>query len=210
MMKIVKLSPSKKIKGKYFLYFQDDTVFSVGEQEILDFALTVGRELTMEEAERLESLGNLSLLKNKAYNLLSRKPMSTADLGKKLQDWEASPQEIEEITQRFLELQLLDDEEYSKILARHHHNKGYGRKKIEQELYRHGISRELWEDAIAPLEPKEDVLEKFINQRLKGDNTDPKKLKKVSDALARRGFSWSEIKEALSRYDETIALYEED
>ena len=32
------------------------------------------------------------------------------------------------------------------------------------------------------------------------DPTDRKQLKKASDALARRGFSWSQISEALNRY----------
>lgn len=205
MMKITEVKASTKVKGRYLVKFQDDTLLRVGEQEILDFALSVGKELSIEEAETLEKLGNLSTLKNKAYNLLSRKPMSTHDLAQKLALWEATPEEIDSICERFTELQLLNDEEYSKLLARHHHNKGYGRKKIEAEFYRHGIDKELWEEALLALEPKDELLQKFLAQKLKGDTTDPKLVKKASDALLRRGFSWQQVKEALLLYNQELS-----
>ena len=51
-----------------------------------------------------------------------------------------------------------------------------------------------------PLLPAE-AIDAFVAKKLKGAAvSDPKELKKVSDALARRGYSWSDISEALRRY----------
>ena len=46
-----------------------------------------------------------------------------------------------------------------------------------------------------------EAIDAFVAKKLKGAAvSDPKELKKVSDALARRGYSWSDISEALRRY----------
>ena len=45
------------------------------------------------------------------------------------------------------------------------------------------------------------AIDAFVAKKLKGAAvSDPKELKKVSDALARRGYSWSDISEALRRF----------
>jgi regulatory protein len=44
-------------------------------------------------------------------------------------------------------------------------------------------------------------VDKLLQSKLRGkDPSDPKEIKRVSDALMRRGYSWSEIKEGLRRY----------
>lgn len=207
MMKIVELKPSKRVKGRYLVKLDDETLLRVSEQEILDYSLYKGKEISVEEAEVLEKSGQTSAMKNKALNLLSRKPMSRRDLEKKLKEWEGSPDEIAEICDRFEELLLLNDENYARLLVEHYQRKGYGLRRIQQEFYKHGISRELWEDALAHLEEdgNEEAIDKFINQKLKGENPDQKQLKKVTDALARRGFSWEEIRSGVLRYNEEMA-----
>ena len=43
-------------------------------------------------------------------------------------------------------------------------------------------------------------MDDFIEKKLAGKQPDQKELKKVSDALARRGYNWSDISAALRRY----------
>lgn len=210
-MIITELKPSTKVKGRYLVKLDDGTLLRVGEQELLDFSLYQGREISVQEAERLEQSGNISLLKTKAYDAISRKPMSRRDLEKKLSSWEATETEMLEICDRFEELSLLNDESYAKMLARHYHQKGYGTKKIQQEFYQHGIQRDLWEDALEELteEGNHQVIDRFISQKfrsLQGESPDQKQIKKVSDALARRGFSWDEIRSGLLRFTQSLEL----
>ena len=44
----------------------------------------------------------------------------------------------------------------------------------------------------------------LLRQKLKGRAPDEKELKRASDALARRGYRWEEIKAALRRYGADI------
>ncbi len=209
-MKIQSLKPSSKVKGRYLITLDEGTILRVSQQELIDFSLYEGKELSCAEAESLEKSAVTSQLKNKAYALVTRKPVSRADLAKKLKEWEATEDEITEICDKMEDLGLVNDEEYAKLLADHYHRKGYGGKKIQQEFYQHGVPREFWEDALESLEDNEEAIDKFLQQKLKGDAHDPKQLKKVSDALARRGFSWSEIRAGVLRYDESYShLWEE-
>ena len=79
--------------------------------------------------------------------------------------------------------------------------KGYGKRKIRDELYRRGIPRELWDEALSQIEEEDNTsaIDAFLEKKLKGSH-DPKDVKRASDALARRGFSWSEISDGLRRY----------
>ena len=73
-------------------------------------------------------------------------------------------------------------------------------RKIRDELYRRGVPREHWDEALESAEPPEDGVDAFLRKRFKGETPDQKELKRASDALARRGFRWDEIKAGLARY----------
>ena len=85
-------------------------------------------------------------------------------------------------------------------MVRHYADKGYGAKKIQDELYRRGVPRELWADALAQLDDPAETLDRLVAARLKGQEPTREALKKVSDHLARRGFRWQDISAALRRY----------
>ena len=68
------------------------------------------------------------------------------------------------------------------------------------ELYRRGVPREYWEEALARLEDPADTLDRLVQARMAGQDPTRETLKKVSDYLARRGFTWQDISAALRRY----------
>ena len=199
-MIIQELKPSKRVEGRWLIVLEDGCILRVGENEILDFALYVGKELTVEEAERLQNSARRSGLKEKTIELLARKPMSRKETERKLCAWEASEEEICAIFDRMEELGFLNDAEYAARLVRHYSAKGYGLRKLKDELYHRGVPRELWEDALQQAEEPSGAIDAFLAKKLAGGSPDRKELKKISDALVRRGFSWSEIDEGIRRY----------
>lgn len=198
-MIIQDLKPSKHIAGRWLVMLEDGTVLRVGENEVLQFSLYRGRELTGEEGEQLLSSARSSGLKEKALDLLTRKPMSRKELELKLEQWEASQSEQSQICDRLEELGFLDDGRYARQVVSHYAAKGYGTRKLRDELYRRGVPREFWDEALEQCEDCSELLDAFLEKKLKGSR-DPKEMKRASDALARRGYSWSEIREALNRY----------
>ena len=198
-MVIQELKPSRHVEGRWLAVLEDGSILRIGEGEVVDFALYAGRELSEEEADRLQDAARRSGLKAKAIELLMRRPQSRKELGRRLAEQEASQEEIEAICDRMEELGYLNEEEYAARVVRHYAAKGFGERKLRDELYRRGISREFWEDALAQIEDNSEVIDAFLEKKLKGAH-DPKAVKKASEALARRGFSWSEIGDALRRY----------
>lgn len=199
-MTISKLTPSKRVEGRWLVFLEDGTILRVGENEVIQFALYAGKELSQREADELLAAARRSGLKEKTLELLSRKPQSRAQVERKLRQWEAGEEEIAAICDRMEELGYLNDADYALRVVRHYSAEGYGAGKLRDELYRRGVPRELWDDALAQRDDPSDSLDAFVAKKLAGKTPDRKELKKVSDALARRGFSWSEISSALDRY----------
>ena len=53
-------------------------------------------------------------------------------------------------------------------------------------------------------QPPDEGNDAFLRKRFKGGIPDQKELKRASDALARRGYRWNEIREGLNRYGADI------
>ncbi len=199
-MVIQELKPSKKVEGRWLAMLEDGSILRLGEGEVVRFALYAGKELSNDEAEELQKAAKGSALKEKALSLLARKPQSRKELEHKLREWEASEQETAVICDRLEELGYLNDAAYAAQIARHYSAKGYGERKLRDELYRRGISRELWEEALTEAQDPSQAIDAFLAKRFSGHTPDRQELKKASDALARRGYRWSEITEGLRRY----------
>ncbi len=199
-MRIEELKPSKRVQGRWLAVLEDGSILRVGEGEVIDFALYAGKELTDEEAQGLVAAARRSGLKEKTLDLLTRKPMSRKELERKLQEWEAGEEETASICTRMEELGFLDDGAYAVQVVRHYSAKGWGEHKLRDELYRRGVPRELWDEALSQAADPTDAIDAFVRKKLAGKESDRKELKKVSDALMRRGYGWEEISAALGRF----------
>lgn len=199
-MIIQELKPSKRVQGRWLLVLEDGGILRVGENEVIDFGLYTGKELSVDEAEALQDAARRSELKEKTIELLSRKPMSRRETEQKLRSWEAGEEETAAICDRMEELGLLDDRAYAERLVRHYSAKGCGVRKLKDELFRRGVPREYWEQALLQAEDSGAAIDAFLAKKLGGSMPDRKELKKISDALARRGFSWAEIDDGIRRY----------
>jgi len=194
------LKPSQRVEGRWLAMLEDGSILRIGENEVIDFALYKGRELSDGEAEQLLDSVRRSSLKEKAVELLARKTRSRRELERKLREWGAAEPESAAICGRMEELGYLNDAAYAAQVVRHYCAKGFGEKKLRDELYRRGVPRDLWDEALEQAEDPTEALDTFMAKKLAGKTPDRKELQKVSSALARRGYSWSDINDALRRY----------
>lgn len=199
-MKLCKLAPSQKVKGRWLLFLEDNTILRVSEAEVVAFSLYSGMELDEETRTRLDASARKSAVKNQALNLISARSLSRKELLKKLVEKDAPPDEAEAVADWLEDLGYLNDGEYGKSIVRHYSAKGYGERKLRDELYRRGIPRDLWDESLTEAVASEDGVDTFLCQKLKGARPDQKELKRVSDALSRRGYRWNEISEGIRRY----------
>ena len=84
-------------------------------------------------------------------------------------------------------------------MVRHYAAKGYGERRVRDELYRRGVPKELWDEALAEMPEQDDTLDRLIRSKLGGKEPSKENLSRVSAALQRRGYGWQEIREAIER-----------
>ena len=200
-MVIRELKPSQHVAGRWLAVLEDGTILRVGENEVLEFGLYAGRTLTDEEAEAIQAAAQKSARKEKALSYAGGKPTSRRELARKLEQWGADEAEQQAVCDRLEELGVLDDRRYGEQVVRHYSAKGYGPARLRDELYRRGVPRELWEEALAQAGDGAQAIRDFLDKKLKGRlPDDSKERRRISDALARRGFGWEEISDALRSY----------
>lgn len=134
----------------------------------------------------------------RAANVLSMRPFSCAGLYKRLLEKGIEAEDAAYAVERLHELRLLDDEQYARDLCRSGKSKGWGAGRVRQELRRKGVDENCIEAALEDFEPDGEKLRRFIHKRLGGEKPDRAALRRISDGLFRRGFSWDEIKEAIN------------
>ena len=166
---------------------------------VTDLRLYAGRELDGEELKELRAASRSALARNRAMELLSRRPMSEKELIDKLIRKGEDEETAADCARWLRENGFLNDESYAAAVARHYAAKGYGPGRVRAELSRRGVDRELWDDTIQAMPENTDKLDRFIAARLT-DPEDRDQVRKVSAALYRRGYSWEEIRSALGRF----------
>ena len=199
MPTITKLEPSKHIPGRYLVFFGND-LLKVTDSEVLSFSLYVGREVSPEELTQLRAAGQLSSAKAAAARMMSAKAMSRGTLIEKLITKGEDPAAAEAAADRLEELGVVNDAAYAAMVVRHYAGRGYGVKRMEQELYRRKVPRELWAQALTEAEDVTSAVDRLIQQRLRGREPDEKTLGRLQNFLLRRGFSWQEVRDGLERY----------
>lgn len=166
---------------------------------VTDMRLYSGREMDPSAVSELKSASLRALARERALEYLSRRPMSCAELKKKLIE-KGEDEDVAEYCVGWLsEHGLIDDESYAAAVARHYAAKGYGPGRVRTELSRRGIARELWDGALDAMPENVDKLDRFISSRLH-DPDDRDEVRRVGQALFRRGYSWDEIRRALERH----------
>ena len=166
---------------------------------VTDLRLYSGRELDGEELKELRAASASALARNRAMELLSRRPMSEKELIDKLIRKGEDEETAADCARWLRENGFLDDESYAAAVARHYAAKGYGPGRVRAELSRRGVDRELWDGTIAAMPENSEKMDRFIAARLT-DPEDREQIRKVSAALYRRGYSWEEIRSALGRF----------
>ena len=202
-MKIESLTRFEGKAGKFIVLFEDGSKITVSEVQIADFGLFSGRELDDDEFAELRDGLKLSSSKARAVRILGSRNFSSHEIERRLMSKGESQQTAQETVRWLEDIGAVNDEEYAVIISKHYSAKGYGIARIKDELYRRGIPRELWDDALSGLDNMEAAAYDFLNKKLRGSR-DKADLRRATDALCRRGFSYEEAKTAINRYLELV------
>lgn len=185
---------------RFTLIFDDGTELKTTLGIITGRFIRSGMDFDEEAYNELVSASGLAMAKARALRIINARPMSREELRKRLIEKGETHENAEACADWLCRMGLINDAEYAGSVVRHYAAKGYGSARIKQELRHHGVPREMWDEAMLQMPEQDAYLERFIRSRL-SEPGDRAQVKKVSDALFRRGYSWEQIKHALNEFD---------
>ena len=198
-MWITRIENSKHVQERVLVYLEEGDPLRITQNELLQFGLYQGMDLSPDLVVQLQNTGRRSESRAAAARMASGRMLSRKELTDRLNRKGVDPDTAEETADWLEALGAVDDAAYAGVIARHYAASGYGPGRVRQELQKRGIPRELWEDALSQLPDSADAIDGFLKKKLGGRTPDRAMLKKLSDALLRRGFSWNDIRPALNR-----------
>ena len=144
---------------------------------------------------------------NYALNLLSARPYATRALHRKLIQKQYSAADADDAIRRLVDNGLLNDAKYAEQYARSKMlSTGTSKRRVQQDLYRKGITGDLATNAIANVLESEEidpavVIERVARKKLAqlGDLEPVVLRRRLFAFLARRGYDVDEIKVVVSR-----------
>ena len=203
-MRIEELKRSQRKKDRFLVKLEDGSILRVTEEELLRFGLRPGLELDVEDLEALRASAGVSGAKAQAASIIGSRALSKRELTRRLVKKGNDEADAQAAADWLEDIGAVDDAGYAAALARHYGGKGYGPARVREELRRRGVDRSLWDEALEELPEAAEVLDQLIRKKCRGELSDPREKKRVSDALLRRGFAWSDVKAAMGRYTEML------
>ena len=195
-MRIKSLASAPDRGNRYRLVFEDDSVMRLYRQTIEDFGLYPGLELSDEELGNLKIAAGQMSAKMRAVRIVAASSVSKGDLERRLVRKGEDPAQAKAAVAWMSDMSLLDDSSMAQQIIARCISKGYGRARAKQVLYEKRIPREFWDDALKDYPEQLDKIMDFLESRLPDDATE-KDVKRVIDALVRRGHSYGTIRRAM-------------
>ena len=217
-MKITAITAQQKDKNRVNVMVDGIYRFSLDIFQYADLGIRVGKEYTEQELVELESESQFGKLYARALEYCLMRPHSAKEVrdylyrktrDQKVKDRRSGEMRIkpgvsEALTVRVFERLLakgyVDDAKFTRYwIDNRSLTKGASSRKLQAELQAKGVSRSVIEVYLAESDRSdEDEIQKVIAKKARRYD-DPQKLIQY---LARQGFSYDQIKEALAKVDE--------
>lgn len=217
-MKITAITAQQKDKNRVNVMVDGIYRFSLDIFQYADLGIRVGKEYTEQELVELESESQFGKLYARALEYCLMRPHSAKEVrdylyrktrDQKVKDRRSGEMRVkpgvsEALTVRVFERLLakgyVDDAKFTRYwIDNRSLAKGASRRKLQAELQAKGVSRSVIEVYLAESDRSdEDEIQKVIAKKARRYD-DPQKLMQY---LARQGFSYDQIKEALAKVDE--------
>ena len=196
MMKVDKVAAQPDRAGRFKVTFEDGSVMHLYKQTVQDFSVYSGRELTAVEMGALQDAAETMSAKMRAVRIVAASSVSKKELQHRLIQKGENPEKANEAVQWLEKLAVVDDGKTAETIVQKCIHKGYGITRAKQMLFEKKIPKEYWEQALADYPDQTENIVSYLKVHL-DDANDPKKLRKMIDALLRRGHNYNQIRNAL-------------
>ena len=203
----MKITAKSGRKDKIHIYIDGEYLLTVDEIFWFFCGLVSGDEINEEELTAFEEAAGSRRAFNSALNSLDYRDHSEKEIRAKLLR-KHDADYVDEAVEKLIELDLVNDERYAENYARElFERKKFGKMRIKSELRAKGISADIANAAVEELfeEEEPDNVQRIVDiigKRYYNRMNDEVGRKKVFSALQRMGYSFSDIREAMSEFSD--------
>jgi regulatory protein len=201
-MKITSITPQKKRTNRYSVFIDGVYEFSLSEAALLSSKITTGQELTKEEEGELRLLADSDAVYAQTTRYVAMRLRTSWEVSEYLKRKHASPALTQEILSKLSNIGLIDDKRYAMSYV---HDRQLLRptsnRKMVFELRKKHIPVEIIDKVLTSSDSDTAALKTVIaRKREQSRYQDDMKLMQY---LARQGFHYGDIKEALASSEPT-------
>ncbi len=201
-MKITGIKQQQKLTNRYSIFVEGKYAFSLSEGALLDSKLVGGQELSKEQIAEYKKLSDDDKLYNRALQYVALRPRTRWEVQTYLERKQASPALVEAILNKLSNIDLINDEKVARALvADRKLLRPTSRRKMYTELKKKHIDGDIIEMALGRETDDEQTALLTVIER-KRKQTKYQDDLKLMQYLARQGFSYNDIKQALQKDSE--------
>lgn len=197
-MKITAIKQQINNPERVSVFVDERYSFSLSFDELVKYKLQKDQELDKADVKKFKKISEDGKLRARSLEWLLNRPHSIREFRDYLYRKKADPALLESLTEEFVARKYLDDTKYAHWLIDLRKRAGKSNRQIRAELFKKGVDREIAEQIFNGQANDESERLKAIiqkKQKLSRYKNDPQKL---AQYLARQGFSWENIKQALA------------
>ena len=205
----MKLTYKKGKQDKIHISVDGEYSFTVDEAYFLSMGIWNGKEVDSDELEEIKQTVSVRRAYNYAVSLLSRRDHSERELMTKLAQ-KGYTDGAEEAIEKLKNGGYVSDERFARLYVRELQTlKRYGKRRIEQELYRKGVDRDTIREVLDETDFDESELVSLTERKYGRYLSDEKGIQRTINGLLRMGYSYGEIRDALKQISENTELDDE-
>jgi regulatory protein len=208
-MRITRIESQKKRPDRRSIFADGKFVAGVSAETLLRLGLRTGDELSPEKLEALQAVESLHGARQTALRFLSHRPRTVREVRDKLREKEFSDDEITSTLEHLQQSGLLNDPEFARMFIRDALAiRPRGRLALKQKLLLLGVDRAIVDTTLdeAFQEVSQETLaleaaQKFTKRLgvVRNRESADKLRQRISQFLARRGFTWDTIRTVIPR-----------
>lgn len=212
MCEITSITRQVKNKNRVSIFVDSYYFGSLDEKTFLESGLKTGDKINLEIWQKLQEQGENRIAFNKGISYISRMMRSEKQVRQYLKKKGFEAPAIEFAANKMKDYNYIDDENFAKMVLSHQINvKKMGLTAVKQALYKNGINNDITDEVLLKydeekqFENAEQLAEKLI-KRYKNIEDKKEKIRKISQAMIRRGYSWDMINRALLKVKNNFTI----
>ncbi len=204
MPRITAIEVQERRKKRRAIYVDDAFFCGVDQEVIAKLRLQPGQEVDPGQLRHITEAEEEVRIRERCLRLLDRRARTRRELSDRLRQDDIDPGLAERVLDRLQEQGLVDDQSFARLFIRDRSRAhGLGKRRLQAELTRRGVAREIVEQALdEELPPEEDddcaALARRKAQAYRGLPLEVAR-RRLTAFLARRGFQWQSIRPAVER-----------